>query len=179
MSFKEQYELDKYQLDKYEYIGRGRNGKVYLMPDGRVIKVCKFEQACETEYEVLKAAEGSPYFPRVYEKVGKAIIRDYVGGEVLPNYIRKKGLSRTLAVNLINLIEEFRRLNFKRLDIRGAHIYVKADESIMVIDPASQTTWKEHYPRLLIKELRRQKVSKQFYKILAQERPDLYPKWKR
>jgi RIO-like serine/threonine protein kinase fused to N-terminal HTH domain len=169
----------QYELDKFEYIGHGKNGKVYLMPDGRVIKICKMEYACRSEYEVLKAAEGSPYFPRVYEKVGKAIIRDYVGGEVLPSYIRKHGLSRTLAINLINLIEEFRRLNFKRLDIRGAHIYVKEDESIMVIDPASQTTWKEHYPKLLLRELRRQKVSKKFYQILREERPDLYKMWKR
>ena len=165
---------EKYNLDEFEYIGRGRNGRVYLMPDGKVIKVCKFEYACRSEYEVLKAAEGSPYFPRVYEKMGSAIIRDFVTGEVLPNYIRKNGLSRKLAINLINLIEEFRRFNFKRLDIRGAHIYVKEDESIMVIDPASQMTWKEHYPRLLIKELRRQKVLKQFYQILSEERPDLY-----
>jgi predicted Ser/Thr protein kinase len=169
----------QYELDKFEYIGHGRNGKVYLMPDGRVIKVCKMEYSCRSEYEVLKAAEGSPYFPRVYEKVGKAIIRDYVEGEVLPSYIKKHGLSRTLAINLINLIEEFRRLNFKRLDIRGAHIYVKEDESIMVIDPASQTTWKEHYPKLLLRELRRHKVSKKFYQILREERPDLYKMWKR
>lgn len=170
---------ERYELDKFEYIGHGKNGKVYLMPDGRVIKVCKTEYACNSEYEVLKVAQGSPYFPRVYEKVGKAIIRDYVGGEVLPSYIKKHGLSRALAINLINLIEEFRRLNFKRLDIRGAHIYVKEDESIMVIDPASQTTWKEHYPKLLLRELRRQKVSKKFYQILREGRPDLYKMWKR
>ena len=168
-----------YELNKFEYIGHGRNGKVYLMRDGRVIKVCKVEEVCRAEYETLKAAEGSPYFPRVYERIGKAMIRDYVPGEVLPVYIKKNGLSRKLAINLINLIEEFRRLNFKRLDIRGAHIYVKEDESIMVIDPASHTTWQEHYPRLMIKELRRQKVSNKFYKILKEERPDLYKKWRK
>lgn len=171
---------EKYDLDKFKYLGHGKNGKVYLMPDGKVIKICKTERACREEYEVLKTAQGSPYFPRVYKKVGeKIIIRDYVAGEVLPSYIKKHGLSKTLAINLINLIEEFRRLNFQRLDIRGAHIFVKEDESIMVIDPASQTTWKERYPKLLLHELRRQKVSKKFYGILKEERPDLYKMWKR
>lgn len=174
MIFEEQYELDK-----FKYLGHGKNGKVYLMPDGKVIKICKTERACREEYETLKAAQGSKYFPRVYTKIDKVIIRDYVDGEVLSSYIRKNGLSKTLAINLINLIEEFRKFNFKRLDIRGAHIYVKEDESIMVIDPASQTTWKERYPRLLLRELRRQKVSKKFYRILRKERPDLYKLWKR
>jgi predicted Ser/Thr protein kinase len=169
---------EKYNLDEFEYIGHGRNGRVYLMRDGRVIKVCKFERTCELEYEVLKAAEGSTYFPRVYERIGKAIIRDYVPGEVLPSYLRKNGLSRTLAINLINLIEEFRRLNFIRLDMRGAHIYVKEDESVMVIDPASQSVKPQPYPKALIKELRRQRVLKEFYRILRQERPDLYKGWK-
>lgn len=168
-----------YELNKFKYLGHGKNGKVYLMPDGKVIKVCRIETVCREEYEVLKAAEGSPYFPKVYKIIGKAMIRDYVDGEKLPFYIKKYGLSRILAVNLIKLIEEFKRLGFKRLDIRGEHIYVKEDESIMVIDPASHMTWKEKYPRLMIRELRRQKVSKQFYQILKEERPDLYKKWKR
>lgn len=168
-----------YKLDEFEYLGHGKNGRVYLMPDGKVLKVCRVEAVCRAEYDVLKTAEGSPYFPRVYEIDGKYMIRDYVGGEVLPVYLKKNGLSIKLAMNLINLIEEFKRLGFKRLDIRGAHIYVKEDETIMVIDPASHTTWKERYPRLLLRELRRQKVSKQFYKILKKERPDLYRQWKR
>lgn len=168
-----------YQLDKYKYLGHGKNGKVYLMPDGRVIKICKLEKVCIAEYEVLKAAKGSPYFPKVYSRNGKAMIRDYVDGEILPSYIRKNGLSKTLAINLMNLIEEFRRLGFKRLDIRGAHIYVQKDESVKVIDPASHKTWQEKYPRLMLKQLRKLKVSKKFYQILREERPDLYRLWKR
>lgn len=168
-----------YELDNFKYLGHGKNGKVYLMADGKVIKICKNEKVCREEYEVLKAAEGSSYFPRVYEMIGKVMIRDFVEGEKLPVYIKKYDLSRNLAINLINLIEEFGRLGFIRLDIRGEHIYVKEDESIMIIDPASHMIWKEKYPRLMIRDLRRQRVSKQFYQILKEERPDLYKKWKR
>lgn len=174
MDFKELY-----QLDKCNYLGHGKNGKVYLMPNGKVVKICKSRRICIEEYEVLKAAEGSHFFPKAYCRIDRAMIRDYVDGEVLLKYIKKNGLSRKLAISLINLIEEFKKLGFIRLDIRGTHIYVQKDKSVMVIDPASHSRWKEKYPRLMLRDLRRLKVLKKFYNILREERPDLYKLWKR
>lgn len=170
--------MEYIDLNKCKYLGHGRNGQVYLMPDGKVIKICKKEETCAEEYEVLKTANGSTFFPRVYEKYGKAIIRDFVQGDNLKVYIKKHGLSRNLAISLINLIEEFRRLGFKRLDIRGQHIYVKKDESVMVIDPSSQKVRDAHYPKRMLDDLRKCKVEKKFYKILKEIRPDLYEQWK-
>lgn len=175
--------LDVYNnidLKESKYLGRGRNGRVYLLPDGKtVIKICSIERSCISEYEVLKAAEGSPYFPRVYERIGKAMLREFVRGETLPIYLRKNKLSRKLALNLIGLIEEFKRLGFRRMDIRGAHIFVQEDESVKVIDPSSQIARQQRYPKSMLKELRRQRCSNSFYTILKQERPDLYKQWKR
>ena len=167
-------------LSKCEYLGRGRNGKVYLLPDKKVvIKICSIEQSCIDEYRVLKAAEGSPYFPKVYGRHGKMIFREYIGGEKLPNYLKREKLSKNLAISLIELIEEFKRLGFRRLDIRGEHIYVQDNESVKVIDPAGQIVKSASYPKSMLKELRRQRCIKRFYNILKEERLDLYKKWKR
>lgn len=170
----------KIDLNECKYLGRGRNGKVYLLTDGKtVIKICRIEKSCIDEYKVLKAAEGSRYFPKVYERLGKIMFREYVGGEKLPVYLRKNKLSRELAISLIGLIEEFKRLGFRRLDIRGEHIYVQKDESVIVIDPSGQIIRSARYPKSMIKELRRQKCAKRFYEILKEVRPDLYRQWKR
>lgn len=171
---------EKIDLNKCRYLGRGRNGKVYLLPDGKtVIKICGIERSCINEYKVLKAAEGSPYFPKIYGRLGRVMFREYVGGEKLPLYLKKNKLSRELAISLIGLIEEFKRLGFRRLDIRGEHIYVQKDESVIVIDPAGQIIRSVRYPKSMIKELRRQKCIKRFYEILKEVRPDLYKQWKR
>lgn len=171
---------DKIDLSKCRYLGRGRNGKVYLLPDEKVvIKICNIERSCIEEYRVLKIAEGSSYFPKIYGRYGKMMFREYVGGEKLPIYLRKKNLSRNLAISLIGLIDEFRILGFRRLDIRGEHIYVQNDERVMVIDPAGQMVKSASYPKSMIKELKRQKCIKSFYDILKEERPDLYKRWKR
>ncbi len=171
---------DNIDLSKCEYLGKGRNGKVYLLPDRKiVIKICSIEQSCIDEYKVLKAAEGSLYFPKVYGRYGKMMFREYIGGEKLSIYLKKKKLSRNLAISLIGLIEEFKRLEFRRLDIRGEHIYVQDDESVRVIDPAGQIVKSASYPKSRLKELRRQRGIKRFYNILKEERPDLYKKWKK
>lgn len=171
---------DSIDLSKCKYLGRGRNGKVYLLPGGNIIiKICQFESSCIDEYKVLKIAENSPYFPRVYGRYGKVMFREYIGGEKLPIYLKKNRLSRNLAINLIGLIEEFKRLGFRRMDIRGEHIYVQDDERVSVIDPAGQIVKSERYPKSMLKELRRQKCIKSFYNILKQERPDLYKIWRR
>lgn len=167
-------------LNECKYLGRGRNGKVYLLPDEKtVIKICRIEKSCIEEYKVLKAAEGSSYFPKVYGRLGKAMFRQYVGGQKLSVYLRKNKLSKELAVSLIGLIEEFKRLGFRRLDIRGEHIYVQEDERVIVIDPAGQIVRSASYPKSMIKELKRQKCIKKFYQILKEVRPDLYKQWKR
>lgn len=166
-------------LSHLEYLGHGKNGRVYLMPNGKVFKICKAEKTCKQEYEVLKVAEGSRFFPKAYERLGRAMVREYVGGENLKIYIKKHGLSKKLALNLIDLIEEFKRLGFRRLDIRGEHIYILQDETVKVIDPAGQIIKRASYPRSMLKDLRRLKVLNRFYEILREVRPDLYRKWKR
>lgn len=158
-------------------LGEGNNGWVYLMPDGKAIKICKELKSCLKEYYILKNAETSKHFPKVYEQSGNYMIRDFVGGTCADKYIKRNGLSRRLAVNMINLIEEFERLKFTKLDIRCRDLFVQKDESIMVIDPKSSYTRNVKYPRHMMKGLKKLGVLDKFLKILKEEKPALYKKW--
>ncbi len=169
--------MNSVDFSKCKYLGQGRNGKVYLRPDGKAVKICEKEEICTEEYEVLEAAKKSPYFPKVYEKSGNIMVREYVNGENLKVYIKKHGLSKKLALNLIKMIEEFKKLGFKRLDMRGTHIYVLKGEKVMVIDPSMQIIKSVSYPRHMIKDLKKLGVLKKFYSVLKEKRPELYKQW--
>lgn len=174
--FKKNIDID---LKQCSLIGEGNNGWVYLMPDGRVIKICREIKSCVKEYYILKKVNGSHHFPRVYEQCGNYMIRDYVGGVCMTKYIKKNGLSKNLAVNLIKLIEEFKRLNFSKLDIRCRDLFVQENDFIMVIDPRSSYTRNVAYPRHMMKGLKRLGVLDTFMKVLKEENPGLYKNWRK
>lgn len=164
-------------IKECKFLGKGCEGKVYLTPDGYALKIFKCKAKCKEEYEILKKVEGSKYFPKIINSSNRCILREYVPGEMIKDYIIKNGLSEQLAINLINLIEEFKRLSFKRQDIRGEHIYVQNDESIMVIDPRKSYTKKVSIPISIIKDLEKVGVIDKFVKVLVGKRLDLACLW--
>lgn len=174
IKYDENYDID---LKKCKLLGEGNNGWVYLMPDGKVIKICKEEDTCRKEYLILKQVEGSRHFPRAFFQCGNYMIRDYVGGESLHEYIKRKGLSKRLAVNLIELIDEFRKYGFTKLDVRCRDLYVQKKESIMVIDPRASFSRKVSFPRHLMNGLEKLGVLNIFLKVLHEKKPEQSDEW--
>ena len=158
-------------------LGDGHNGIVYLLPEGKVIKICYDARSCRKEYDILKRINKNKYFPRTYGMMGNYMIRDYVDGIVLKKYIKRHGFSRELAIKLIELLEEFRRLGFKKIDIRCKDIMVRPDGNLMVIDPKKFYTKKRDFPRHLSKGLYKLGVLDSFMDILEEEKPKLFKRW--
>lgn len=173
-SYKNNAGLD---LKDCKFLGEGHHGKVFLRKDGKVVKICTTIKSCKKEYEILKRVHGSKYFPKAYEYDSIYMVRDYVGGQCLKDYIKNYGLSRNLAINVIELLEEFQKLNFKKIDIRCKDIFVQKDETIMVIDPKGCYSRNKEYPSHLMKGLKKTMYLDKFLKILREERPELYDKW--
>lgn len=176
-SYRENYDDFDIDLRDCKFLGEGHNGCVYLMPDGRVIKIFKERKCCKNEYYILKSVNGSPRFPKVYSYGDNYIIREYVGGTCAREYIKEKGMTKTLAQNLIALVEEFRKLRFTKLDIRCRDLYVQEDESLIVIDPKASYTRKMDFPRHLAKGLRKLGVLDVFLEYVKALRHDLYEVW--
>ena len=116
-------------------LGSGAEGAVYLTPEGYAIKVFRNASLAQKEEEILNIAASSAYFPKSIIRISNILIREYVSGDNLYEYIFKNGLSYKLSVQIIDLIEDYKRLNFKRLNTRNAHIFVNSKEKLMVIDP--------------------------------------------
>ncbi|MPN39481.1 hypothetical protein SDC9_187009 [bioreactor metagenome] len=164
-------------IKKCKFLGQGYEGKVYLTPDNRVLKIFKDKKKCNNEYELLKIVEGSKYFPKAIGINEYSMIREYVSGTPLEAYVKKKGLSRKLGLSLINLIEEFRRLGFTRLDMAARHIYVQTNEDIKVIDPRKCYVKEMSFPQLLLTDLDKINHLDDFIKVLIEERPTLAEEW--
>ena len=164
-------------LKTSEFLGSGHNGIVYLLPNKRVIKIFKDRKICEKEYSIFMKTRKSKYFPKVYEHGTFYIVRDYASGERLDKYIKKHGINNKISHNLILLIEEFKKLNFKKLDIRCKDLYLKDDLSITVIDPKNNYSKKVVYPRHLMKGLNNLGVLDEFLSVLRNEEPKIYELW--
>ena len=160
-----------------EFLGSGHNGIVYLLPNKRVIKIFKDKKVCEQEYNILMKTRKSKYFPKVYERGAYYIVRDYASGERLDKYIKKHGINKVISHNIIKLIEEFKKLNFDKLDIRCKDLYLRDDFSITVIDPKNNYSKKVIYPRHLMKGLNNLGVIDEFLSVVIDEEPEIYELW--
>lgn len=166
-------EIFAIQVKELVFLGKGVEGKVFLTPNGNALKAYSKTSLCRREYKILKNMEGNKYFPKVLMCKGRFMLREYVKGTPIKEYIQKNGLSKKLALNLIEFAEKFEKLEI-RLDGIGRHVFIQEDESIKVVDPRRKRTYM--YKSLLI-TLKRIEVLKDFMKILEEERPDLKLKW--
>ncbi|AGX44999.1 hypothetical protein [Clostridium saccharobutylicum] len=144
------------------YLGQGNNGVVYELPNKKVIKIFLKQKVCNDEGSILAKTNGSKYFPYMYKKGKLYVVRDMVEGERLDEYIKESGLSNSLIENIYQLLLEFKKLKFKKLDTRCKDIYVSEDEKLMIIDPKKAYTRKVDYPRHLMKGLNRIGVLEEF-----------------
>ena len=145
-----------------KYLGQGNNGIVYELPDNKAIKIFMSKKVCSDEGSILLKPNGSKYFPKLYKKGTYYIVRDKVDGERMDKYIKNYGLSRALVEKIYRLLLEFKKLKFKKLDIRCKDIMVSENETLMIIDPKKSYERKVDYPRHLMKGLKRLDVLDEF-----------------
>jgi serine/threonine protein kinase len=165
------------QIQECKFLGAGAEGSVYLTKDGLAIKAFKKIKNAKDEEEILNSTKDSPFFPKCIVRASNIIIREYVEGENLFEYISKYGLSYKLSKEIIDLIEDFKRLNFKRLNIRNTHIFVNQEGTIKVIDPRKPFTKITPYPRDIIEILIKAHVFDKFLQYLLKYKPELLSFW--
>ena len=145
------------------YLGEGHNGIVYELPNKKAIKIFLRKKVCNDEGTILSKTNGSKYFPYLYRREKFYVIRDLVEGKRLDKHIQKNGLSEKLIKNIYELLQEFKRLKFKKLDIRCKDVYVSDNEKLMIIDPKKAYTRSIDYPRHLMKGLNKIGVLEEFF----------------
>lgn len=164
-------------IDSCEFIGKGREGKVYRTDDNCVLKIFKSKKSALEEYTILKKVEGSKYFPNPINLKGRYLLREYVGGISLEEYIKSGVMPKKLTYRVLCLLEEFKKYNFVRLDISSRHIFIGNDYEVKVIDPRKCYTKKVSYPKILLGELEKAKVLDDFIKGIIDITPKTAVEW--
>lgn len=155
-------------------VGKGVEGTVYRTPDNKALKVFKSISICNSKYKILKKYKDNKHFPKVYECKGYYMLREYIDGTPLREYIMEHGLSETLALNLVNMAEDFYNIRNIKLDGLNKHVLVQKDESVKIIDPR-----KRYYDfhKSMLSSLEKVGVYDKFVRILYREKPHLAEKW--
>lgn len=164
-------------LSKCKIIHHSKKERIYLTPDNKLLKICKNIDECRREYLILRYSQHNKYFPKVYEYRMGYIIREYIPGICLIDYIKKNGLDEELTLSLIDIIATFKALGFLRLDTGLSHIFIDKNKNLKIIGLKNNYTRKETYPKHMIISLSKIKASKKFFKFLKKNRKDLYEEW--
>lgn len=160
-----------------EFLGKGNNGVVYRIDEQTIIKIFNEEKVCKKEYEVLRRSRKCTAFPKVYRHGRFYIIRDYVDGIRLDKYLNKNEFNFQLAENIVKLIKDFKKLHYKKLDIRCKDLYVQPDYSIKVIDPKNNFDREMPYPRHLMKGMHKRHRLNKFLSYVKEIDPKLCRYW--
>ena len=167
-----------YDINKLELIGEGRQGRVYKLPNSKVLKVFYNKSSYQDQLNILLKGKDSRFFPRVFKYHNHSIIMEFIEGTPLSDYLLKNTLDEQLSVELVKLIEEFNKLYFTRLDIRLCHIYVQADKTIKIIDPRKSFEIIQPFPLLMMRGLEGHGVLDTFLNYIKNPYPEHYIFWK-
>jgi predicted Ser/Thr protein kinase len=141
---------DNLKKSDLTYIGEGNQGIVYLIDQFRCIKVYKKTKYFARELSVLRKTKGEPRFPKLYDWGDKYIIREYIPGTDLETYLKNNTLTKAISRQLLDIIESFKRLRFKRIDTRLTHIIITPKQELRIIDPTNAMNKAQSYPKNLL-----------------------------
>lgn len=176
---KYRYEYLQYDITKLKLIGEGHQGKVYLLPNDRVLKVFNNPEACRKQLEVLIKAKDSRFFPTVYEFDSNSIVMSFVYGSTLSYYLKHHNINRRLAIELVKLIDDLKKLGFTRVDARLGHIYLQPDDTVKVIDPRQSFERIQPYPKSMLKGLQKHGDLTAFFEYIKTDYPHYYKSWRK
>lgn len=165
------------QKETLPLVGEGSQGKVYLIDPYRCIKIYHRPEFLRLELEILLKAHNVPQFPKVYEWGDNYMIREYIPGAGLKDYLRENPLTEDLSRQIAELFLAFERLGFHRLDTRMAHVLVTPEGWIKAIDPANAMRKSGAYPKKFFKQLAKLGWKDTFFKHLKVINPVLYERW--
>ena len=122
-------------------------------------------------------AQEDIHFPKLYHYGENYIIREYIDGIELNEYLSQQKLTPMLSSKLIELYEAFVKVGYTRKDTAIFHIFVLPSGDLKLIDTAKAMKKKSIIPHLLISGLDDLGYKDVFFNFLKRNRLDLYIQW--
>jgi len=160
-----------------EFIGKGTQGKIYRIDSQRCIKVFNKKKSCMEETKTLLMAQGDMHFPRFYKSGDNYIIREYIDGIELNEYLSKHILTPQISMKIIELYESMVKVGYLRKDAAIFHIFVTPSDELKLIDTAKAMKKKSTVPNLILSGLEDIGYKDVFFNFLKTNKPDYYNQW--
>lgn len=171
-------EIDGLNVENLKYVGEGSQGKVYLIDENRCLKLYKKIKYLPLELANLQRAEKeSTLFPKVYSWGKDYMIREYIKGIRLDEYLKKHPLTETISYQLVGIIKDFKRLGFKRLDNRLNNIIITPKGKLRPIDPTGVMQYSQSYPKHMLSQLKKLGLRKRFLEQVKKIDKKLHKEW--
>jgi len=168
-----------YDVNKLKLIGQGHQGKVYMLPNDKVLKVFYNPDSCKKQLEVLLSTKDSRFFPTVFDFDSYSIIMSFVYGSRLSFYLKRNNINKRISLELVKLIDELRKLGFTKLDARLGHIFLQPDDTVKVIDPRESYERTQSYPKSMLKGLQKEGDLRAFFDYIKHDYPEYYKYWRK
>lgn len=176
---KYRFEYLGHDVSKLKLIGQGHQGKVYMLPDDKVLKVFYNPDSCKKQLEVLLKAKDSRFFPTVYSFDNYSTIMSFVYGSRLSFYLKQHNINKHLSIELVKLIDELKKLGFTKLDARLGHIFLQPDDTVKVIDPRGSYERIQPYPKSMLRGLQKHGDLVLFFDYIKRDYPGYYKYWRK
>ncbi|MFE3893005.1 hypothetical protein ACFX4Y_25500 [Priestia sp. YIM B13446] len=165
---------------KYAVVGQGKDGVIYQVTSNRCVKVFFKEEVYKKELKAIQVGQSSSIIPRLYGYGSNYIVMEYIEGISLAKHLKKnRYITKSLVMQLINLIDELKKLNFSRQDTELRHILMNEQGNLKVIDLKRAFSSNRPIPVKLLTELKKLKLSKEFLSYVKDICPSLYQKWRK
>lgn len=162
----------------YEKIGKGRQGNVFKISAEHCVKIYLKTEDAESESRALKAVEGSPFFPVMFEQGPNYIVMEYVEGISLDDYLMgSSSMPMVITREILAMLKEMRRLKLTRLDAKLRHIIVTPSGKLKVIDHVNSFIKKYDKPIFILEGLESLGLKQEFLKQVKKLDEALYRKW--
>lgn len=168
-----------FDINKLKLIGQGHEGMVYQLTNDKVLKVFHNSDSCKRQIEILIKARNSRFFPTVFYFDNYSIVMSFIHGNTLSYYLRHNDINKHQSLELVRLIDEFKKLKFTRLDMRLGHIFLQPDDTIKVIDPRGSYEEIRTYPKSMLNGLQKRYVLHDFFEYIKRDYPGYYKHWRK
>ncbi|GGE72104.1 AarF/UbiB family protein [Priestia taiwanensis] len=135
MKYFETSKISRRDVKQYPLIGDGKDGEVYQLETNICVKYFFLEETQRKELEAMQAGQSSKVIPKLYEYGTNYIVMEYVHGVSLARHLKnERNISPELTAKIVTMLNELRRIGFKRLDTEVRHVLISNDGQLKVID---------------------------------------------
>lgn len=136
----------------------------------------KNEASAEEEHQALLMGASLGFTPKVYGIRGTYVVTEFLEAPTLTDHLEHHSLTRELTQKIIQLLEDFQKAGYTRIDHDPASIYVMPDGSLKVANVRSRIKLPpKNFPKKLIRGMGKQVTD--FLNLVQELNPAMYQEW--